>query len=246
MNKVLHAIGTVLFGYTLYYDFFYVRTPAKLLTEYPILMAAAKWPGKWKFLTYWNLIMMFAFQALSFVNDFLGSNSQDTHRQTKLQKYRDYIFASTIFPVGFFVSVSFWGLYAVDRELVFPKVHDEYVPSLFNHAVHTAPAVFILLESFLIPKIFPKRSASLVGNATFTLAYVLWILWIALVTDVWVYPVLAVLNTPARILFIGGSIFLFAIMYLIGEKFQGFIWGAKGLTDSHAKKTSNSKIKKKQ
>jgi len=31
------------------------------------------------------------------------------------------MFATAAFPIGIFVAAIFWGLYAVDRELIFPK-----------------------------------------------------------------------------------------------------------------------------
>ncbi|CAG7726711.1 unnamed protein product [Allacma fusca] len=240
MNKILHAAGSVIFGITLYYDLVHVRIPSHLL-NLPNLSAAAKWPGKLKYLTFWNLNMLFAFQVLSLVNDILGSNVQDVKKQTKLQRYRDFTYASLIFPVGFFVSLSFWGLYLFDRQLVYPDVMDEFIPSLFNHAVHTGPAVSILVESFLIPKIYPKRATSLLTTVIFVTVYIFWILWVAFISDVWVYPILAVLKTPARILFIAGCAFIFAGMYLIGEKFHLLIWGTKGFTDSQSRSSKKRK-----
>ena len=34
-----------------------------------------------------------------------------------------------------FVSATFWGIYSVDRELIFPKVYDELIPPWLNHAL---------------------------------------------------------------------------------------------------------------
>jgi hypothetical protein len=38
-----------------------------------------------------------------------------------INKVKDVMFASAAFPIGIFVAVIFWGLWAVDRELIFPK-----------------------------------------------------------------------------------------------------------------------------
>ncbi len=37
---------------------------------------------------------------------------------TKLKKAEDYLYATLAFPVGMFVGIVFWTLFAIDRELV--------------------------------------------------------------------------------------------------------------------------------
>lgn len=41
---------------------------------------------------------------------------------------KDFIFAAFAFPVAFNVGVTFWSLFAIDRELVFPKALDAFFP----------------------------------------------------------------------------------------------------------------------
>ena len=43
----------------------------------------------------------------------------------------------------------FWGVFAVDRELMFPAVLDRHYPAWLNHGVHTMPLVIGLLEVLL-------------------------------------------------------------------------------------------------
>ena len=72
-------------------------------------------------------------QALYFIialtNDFIGSNELNPKNKPLIRKVKDYTFASLVFPAAFNVGITFWGLYAVDRELVFPKVLDAVFPS---------------------------------------------------------------------------------------------------------------------
>lgn len=32
-----------------------------------------------------------------------------------------------------FVAIAFWGIYAVDRELIYPARLDEHIPAILNH-----------------------------------------------------------------------------------------------------------------
>ena len=69
------------------------------------------------------------------VNDFIGSRRASI--KGTLVRLEDFLFASLAFPIGMFVGLAFWGLYAVDRELVYPTALDKIVPHWVNHALHT-------------------------------------------------------------------------------------------------------------
>lgn len=62
----------------------------------------------------------------------------DTHltAQTrgKLKITRDYLFNVVLFPVALLVVIVFWILYNINRDLIFPKHLDEYIPPWVNHS----------------------------------------------------------------------------------------------------------------
>jgi len=131
-----------------------------------------------------------------------------------------FIYASVVFPIGIFVVVTFWGLYAVDRELVFPAALDaSYIPPWLNHVMHTTVLLFLVLEKFLVYHDYPSRSKVLSAAIGFTLLYQVWILWMAFYADLWVYPVLKLLGWPMRLVF-------FAVPWglIKGEKLSSVIW----------------------
>ena len=84
----------------------------------------AKYPGReefmgqWKYLTHMNVAIQTGLFALSALDDILEVINPDNRKIIKIIK--DFVFSTIGFPVGVFVSVSFWGLYAIDRDLVFP------------------------------------------------------------------------------------------------------------------------------
>ncbi|NXV97765.1 AIG1 protein, partial [Calonectris borealis] len=65
-----------------------------------------------------------------------GNDSQEQERQLKkLISLRDWVMAVLAFPVGVFVVTLFWSIYIYDRELVYPKVLDNFIPAWLNHGM---------------------------------------------------------------------------------------------------------------
>lgn len=73
-----------------------------------------------------------------------------------------------------FVSVTFWALYAVDRELVFPRSLDAVFPPLLNHTLHSSIVVWVLLETLTSPGTFPSKGQGLRALLSFMLVYLVW------------------------------------------------------------------------
>uniref|UniRef100_A0A8C4V137 Androgen induced 1 n=1 Tax=Falco tinnunculus TaxID=100819 RepID=A0A8C4V137_FALTI len=65
-----------------------------------------------------------------------GNDSQEQERQLKkLISLRDWVMAVLAFPVGVFVVTMFWSIYIYDRELVYPKLLDNFIPAWLNHGM---------------------------------------------------------------------------------------------------------------
>jgi FAR-17a/AIG1-like protein len=65
---------------------------------------------------------------IALLNDLIGTNDVLLSKAPKIRKLKDYFFATFAFPVAFNVGITFWSLFAIDRELVFPKALDAYFP----------------------------------------------------------------------------------------------------------------------
>ena len=124
--------------------------------------------GQWKYLTFINLWVQLLYFILCLITDF-------SKERSIIVRWRDVMFASAAFPVGLFVCVSFWGIWAVDRELVFPAKLDPYFPALMNHAMHTVPLPLLLLEMICIHHVYPSRKTGGGIAASFFLAYLIWV-----------------------------------------------------------------------
>uniref|UniRef100_UPI00313451F7 androgen-induced gene 1 protein isoform 8 n=1 Tax=Mus musculus TaxID=10090 RepID=UPI00313451F7 len=68
-----------------------------------------------------------------------GSGNQEQERQLrKLISLRDWTLAVLAFPVGVFVVAVFWTIYAYDREMIYPRLLDNFIPGWLNHGMVSA------------------------------------------------------------------------------------------------------------
>ncbi|KAM9297691.1 androgen-induced gene 1 protein isoform 2-T2 [Morus bassanus] len=108
--------------------------------------------GSWKFLTFIDLVIQAVFFGICVLTDLSslltkGNDSQEQERQLKkLISLRDWVMAVLAFPVGVFVVTMFWSIYIYDRELVYPKLLDNFIPAWLNHGMACAVRLMIWKE----------------------------------------------------------------------------------------------------
>lgn len=193
--------------------------------------------GRWKFLTFLNLIIQLLYFIIAPLGDVVTLLSG--RRDNWLVKLRDLLFSSLAFPLGVFVAATFWGIYLMDRELIFPRALDKIFPSWLNHILHTWCAILIILEAAFIKHKYPKNRVGLGVLAVFTAIYLSWISWIAYAADFWVYPFLRLMPNSGKVAFFTLASCLSAFLYLLGKWMTLFIWGG----DGEKKSTNNSTLK---
>ncbi|CAH3170401.1 unnamed protein product [Porites lobata] len=190
--------------------------------------------GRFKYLTFLNLLLQLIFFIIAPLADVLTfiRGREDNW----LVRVRDLVFASLAFPISVFVATTFWGIYMIDRELIFPKALDKVIPSWINHVLHTWCAVLIIIEGAFIKHKYPKNRLGL-GLLTFaSVAYLLWITWIAYVAEFWVYPFLRAMPNNGRVVFFTLSFCIIVFFYFLGKWKTMFIWGG----DNDANSTTNN------
>ncbi|ALC38553.1 CG3625 [Drosophila busckii] len=222
LKTLLHLTAAVQFTYAIYYDYKYVRFPENI--EEHTHLIHHPFGGKFKYLTFLDAIIQALYYIVSLLNDFVGTNELVPKRAPAIRKFKDWLMATLAFPVALNVGVTFWTLYAIDRELVFPKVLDPVFPSWLNHILHTNIVVFIVLELFTSYRAYPKRSKGLAGLGIFMVSYLVWIHIIKHYSNVWVYPVLEVLQFPQRMVFFVAVIGFTLALYLLGEFLNNVVW----------------------
>ncbi|XP_029705466.1 androgen-induced gene 1 protein isoform X2 [Takifugu rubripes] len=116
--------------------------------------------GSWKFLTFIDLVIQAVFFGLCVLIDVsslltkAGDTSEQERQLRKLVGLRDWMMAVLAFPVGAFVVFTFWSLYLYDRELVYPKLLDNFIPQWLNHGMLLA----VLLCPSSTPPFCPSSS----------------------------------------------------------------------------------------
>ena len=213
LGRPLHqAAGALSFAYAIYCQAFVVDIPEDLS---PTRM---KFGGPLKYLTFLNMVLQLVFFTLAFISNFTGKKSMVT-------KVKDVMFASAAFPIGMFVGIIFWSIWAVDRELIFPVRFDAFFPSWLNHLMHTTVLPLQLGELVLAKHTYPSRKLGGAITAGLTLAYLVWINVIFYLGGFWVYPVFKVLSLGQRIVFMGFCSGMGGVLYLAGEAANNMVRG---------------------
>ncbi|KAM9316691.1 androgen-induced gene 1 protein [Gastrophryne carolinensis] len=186
--------------------------------------------GSWKFLTFIDLVIQATFFGICVLSDLSciltkGSDSMEQERQLKkLMSLRDWMLAVLAFPVGVFVVTMFWAIYMYDRELVYPKLLDNFIPPWLTHGMHTTVLPFILIEMRTSHHNYPSRTCGLATVSSFAICYILWVCWVHHVTGIWVYPLLEHISSVSKIFFFFLFTFIINVYYICGEKLNSYIW----------------------
>jgi len=237
LQLIFHLTATITFAYGIYYDVYNIVFPPEFRNE------LTEFAGRLKYLTFLNLVLQLIYYSLSSLNDIIGTSSKIVKENHGLQTIRDYLFGSLVFPIAMFVALTFWALWAIDRELVFPAALDAFFPPWLNHIMHTSIVPFAIIELLFVPKVFPNRSQALKGTSAFMLGYIAWVFFIAYHTSFWVYPILEVLSWPLRILFIIACATLAGLLYLIGESLHFIRWGKALVSKVPSKSATRSQTR---
>lgn len=110
--------------------------------------------------------------------------------------------------------------------------------SWLNHIMHTNIMIFIILELFTSFRLYPNRKVGIAGLSIFMASYLAWLHVIKYNANIWVYPILEVLNLPQRLAFFALSLLFSIGLYIFGEFFNEKIW-VKEI--KHASKVSSKK-----
>uniref|UniRef100_A0A0P4WGU4 Androgen-dependent TFPI-regulating protein n=1 Tax=Scylla olivacea TaxID=85551 RepID=A0A0P4WGU4_SCYOL len=181
--------------------------------------------GRLKFLTFLDGVLQCSFFGLCVLNDLLGSETVVANKRSFLQKLRDFLLSTLVVPLGVFIPLIFWGLYAVDRELIFPVSLDAWFPGWLNHLMHTLPLIASLLEVVFVNHVYPRGRILYIPIIVASALYVSWLCFIAYYAGFWVYPVFEVLDFKSRAVFMACLIPPNLFFVFLGQKLHMAIWG---------------------
>lgn len=238
LREFFHVAFALLFSFAIYYDVYRVQFPDVIRVRHEGS------GGRLKYLTFWNLVLQASFFAVSFINDVVGTRAEDVTKRGRLQTLLDAVFSSLGFPVSIFVSTSFWTIYCINRELMFPRIFDTFFPVWLNHILHSSIFPAAMLEMCFVYHHYTCRKRSLAILSFFTALYLAWTFVVAHFYQFWTYPILEVLNWWQRSAFIVVCIAFISIYYFVGEALHGFVWRKSAGKQKSQKKNKNKKKKK--
>lgn len=239
LHIILQLATFANFAYAIYWDVFILKLPTQ-----------RSFGGQWKYLTFWNMWIQMVYFGISFLNNIFGTHATDPMSASKLQKIRDFFFATLAFPIGQFVGIVFWTLFYINRELVFPVAFDKFFPNYINHMMHTTVIPAQLLELVLLYHIYPSKKKGIFTTFFFCALYLSWTLVVAHVGGVWVYPIFQVLEPVPRAAFMLFCAMFGGLLYLGGELLNNIVWSRSlhsgGKSDYENSQPTRAKGKKPQ
>lgn len=85
----------------------------------------------------------------------------------------------------------------------------------------------MILDLILTYRKYPRRKCGIIGISFYIILYLVWIHIIKFKTDVWIYPILDVLNLPLRMVFFAICILFSILLYFTGDYINDKIWRNK-------------------
>ncbi|XP_044268042.1 androgen-dependent TFPI-regulating protein-like [Tribolium madens] len=157
------------------------------------------------YFTGWNFTAQVYFLVIAIIHELSHLLGIPQNVSKYFGLIRHYLFTAIVFPCTMMVSFMFWGLYLIDRELVFPRSLDKFYPSWMTHSVHSFIILPIIAEINL-PKehgfeIIDFYHAVPVLTA-FIISYEVSLITIYLVYGVWLYPIFKYLTWLQRLSFL--------------------------------------------
>ncbi len=176
--------------------------------------------GRFKYLTHINLHVQLLFFTVQLFADVLPKPFEKSGK-----KLANIVFATVAFPLATIVASVFWGLYAVDRRLIYPEIFDLFVPTYLNHFWHSTILLWVLCEIFLVYHHYPTIATASMLIFVFGSGYIGWVVYLYVQTEWWVYPFMKVLSLYGMVLFFGSNLLLMLGFYLLGKVLSYARWG---------------------
>jgi len=209
LTLVFHLLGLTHSIYCLYVYHIYITLNPNIKVGFG---------GQWQFLTFINLNIQFLFFALAGLQGLLNLFGV-TSLGKRLKSVQDVFFASIAGPVCLFVVTSFWIIYAMDREFIYPKSMDLIVPNWSTHFFHTT-IISLLLECCFDKVTYPRRKSGITYMMMFGIGYFSWISYVFLQSGSWPYPFMQLMSPTIFFLFMATVFLTIYGFYVLIEKFN--------------------------
>ncbi|XP_018008773.1 androgen-induced gene 1 protein [Hyalella azteca] len=102
-SLLFHVVVTAGFALSVYWDYFMLQMPiGSKFREVTLGLG-----NRCKYLTHIDMLLQLSYFSLALLNDIVGTDHRQSNKQGSLQRFRDWLFTTLVFPVGSFVAVVF-------------------------------------------------------------------------------------------------------------------------------------------
>ncbi|CAH1406765.1 unnamed protein product [Nezara viridula] len=142
-----------------------------------------------RFLTKWTFIVILIYYSSMVLSHFLNLIFGESKSSYKLRRFADALFTTIVLPIGMYITIGFWIVYHIDRDLIFPIWLEEIIPGWVNHGVHTFNLVLPLIDLFLVKHTFPPWSEAVYYSALYCGSYTICLFGTYFQHGFWLYPI---------------------------------------------------------
>lgn len=191
-SLLLHCAGIASFAASFVY-----------INRFPQLPAASV-GGDFQFLTILGL-------ALSLVTFAVGV-AADLSLSRQVFEAKNFL-AVCVAPLEVLISVLYWSLCTIDRDLVYPPDMDISLPLLPDVGFHLAPAVFLTLDLLLLsPPWTIRGQEAMILSLCIAFFYWIWVEYCFSYNGYYPYPIFQILTTQQRVF-----LFAFSAVLMTGS-----------------------------
>ncbi|XP_050520471.1 androgen-dependent TFPI-regulating protein-like isoform X3 [Daktulosphaira vitifoliae] len=183
---------------------------------------------RFRYLTNWNLTMQLLFFLKCLINDAMiilyGPNWLGIGNKFKM--VMSAFFASIILPSAIYISISFWILFAINREYLYPRIIDEVIPFWHNHGMHTFILPIALVELFTTKHSFLSPITLVKILYSYLLLYLVVVFETYVETGRWLYPLFSKFSAPISVAILLTMLFFYTISIYVGILIHKLYWGS--------------------
>ncbi|XP_073977591.1 androgen-dependent TFPI-regulating protein-like [Rhodnius prolixus] len=217
-NRVLHTSVSLMVLWTVVWALLLPYNVPEHLINHKIMIHI--WPLRFYLFCFWAAVIQFFYFGLNSAIDVIeiyGENSPYYKFKQALHSVESYLLFSLVFPVSLQECVLFWSFYFWDREHFYPIEFDEFIPSLFNHVLHTFPFPLSVVYMLMSNQKVPSLRVTLPGLLVFQAIYAYFFIDLRITKGIWVYVVFDKIELTNEILLkiILGLAFTMSVPFLL-------------------------------
>ncbi|XP_075210103.1 androgen-induced gene 1 protein-like isoform X2 [Lycorma delicatula] len=168
-------------------------------------------------------VIYFLLVSILEVVDTVPFLKQMTSLRKQADNIRKHLFVSLVFPITLCAGVTFWIVYAYDREQIYPSGLDKIIQPWINHSIHTIPPVLVFIHMFLADLTGISTPLCLKLLLCFNVLYSTCFIWSGLVYGNWIYLICQAMGAKKLAIVLSVCNLSTGIYFAIGRLLPSYI-----------------------